>query len=138
MAVDPNYRTLRRRAKELLLAARSEVDVDSKALFLFYAVECGLKALYMDLHKLASTSSEGFRARSARYFGRRLDDLVVELRIPPSKIPPRPPRLGLRNGTTLQVLDLHEAWRYGEKIDAHAEVVAWLDRIATHVKQELG
>jgi hypothetical protein len=38
---------------------------------------------------------------------------------------------------TLQVLDLHEAWRYGEKIDAHAEVVAWLDGVATHVKQEL-
>jgi hypothetical protein len=137
MAVDPNYRTLRRRAKELLLAAGSEVDEDSKALLLFYAVECGLKALYMDVHKLATTSTEGSRARSARSFGHRLDDLVVELRVPPSKISPRPPHLGLRNGMTLQVLDLHEAWRYGEKIDAHTEVVAWLDRIAAHMKQEL-
>ena len=48
MAVNPNFRTLRRRAKELLLAAGSEVDADSKALFLFYGVECGLKALYMN------------------------------------------------------------------------------------------
>jgi hypothetical protein len=137
MAVDPNYRTLRRRAKELLLAAGSEVDVDSKALFLFYAVECGLKALYLDLYKLATTSTEGSRARSARSFGHRLDDLVVELRVPPSKISSRPPRLALRSGVILQVLDLHEAWRYGEKIDAHTEVVAWLDGIATYVKQEL-
>ena len=137
MAVDPNYRTLRRRAKELLLAAGSEVDVDSKALLLFYAIECGLKALYMDLHKLATTSIEGSRARSARSFGHRLDHLVVELRVPPSKISARAPNLALRNGVTLQVLDLHEAWRYGEKIDAHTQVVAWLDGIATYVKQEL-
>lgn len=137
MAVDPNYRTLRRRAKELLLAAGSEIDVDSKALFLFYAVECGLKALYMDLHKLTTASTEGSRARSAGSFGHRLDDLIVGLRVPPSKISPRPPRLALRSGVTLQVLDLHEAWRYGEKIDAHPEVVAWLDNIATYVKQEL-
>jgi hypothetical protein len=137
MVVDPNYRTLRRRAKELLLAAGSEVDVDSKALLLFYAIECGLKALYMDLHKLATASIEGSRARSARSFGHRLDDLVVELRVPPSKISARAPNLALRNGVTLQVLDLHEAWRYGEKIDAHTQVVAWLDGIATYVKQEL-
>jgi hypothetical protein len=65
MAVDPSYRTLRRRAKELFLAARSAVDIDSQALFLFYGVECGLKALYIDLHKLATTSTEGSRARSA-------------------------------------------------------------------------
>ena len=111
--------------------------MNSKALLLFYAIECGLKALYMDLHKLANTSIEGSRARSARSFGHRLDDLVAELRVPPSKISPRAPNLALRNGVTLQVLDLHEAWRYGEKIDAHTQVVAWLDGIATYVKQEL-
>lgn len=138
MPVDPSFRTLRRRTKELLVAARSDVDVDSKALFLFYAAECGLKALYMDLHKLATTSAESSYARSARFFGHRLDDLIIQLRIPSSKISPRPPKLALRAGGIIQVLHLHEAWRYGEKVDAHSEVVAWLDRIATHVKQELG
>lgn len=138
MTVDPNYRTLRRRAKELLIAAGSEIDADSKALFLFYAVECGLKALYMDLHKLETASAAGYRARSARSFGHRLDDLLAELRIPPSRVSQRPAQLALRTGGRLQVLDLHEAWRYGEKVDAHTDVVIWLERIATYMKQELG
>ncbi|MGH7113491.1 MAG: hypothetical protein ACREE9_03250 [Stellaceae bacterium] len=138
MAVDPNYRTLRRRSKELLAAAGSDIDEYSKALFLFYAVECGLKAFYLQIYRLATTSAEGSRARSARSFGHRLDDLIVALRIAASKVPPRPPQLALRNGTKLQVFDLHEAWRYGERIEAHAEVVMWLDRIAGYVKRELG
>jgi len=137
MAVDPNYRTLRRRAKELLVAATSDVDPDSQALFLFYAVECGLKALYMDHHKLATASAEGSRAQSAKSFGHRLDDLIAALRVPAQRVSPRPQRLCLRNGDVLQVLELHEAWRYGEKVDTHVDVVAWLEAVATHVKQGL-
>jgi hypothetical protein len=139
MAVDPNFRTLRRRAKEeLLIAAKAEIDDDSKALCLFYAVECGLKALYMDLHKLATASASGGRARSARSFDHRLDALIVELRIPASKVSTRPPHLNLRSNEALQVRDLHEAWRYGEKIDSHVEVTSWLNQIAAHMRQELG
>ena len=137
MAVDPNYRTLRCRAKELLTAATSDLDSDSHALFLFYAVECGLKALYMDHHKLATASTEGSRARSAKSYGHRLDDLLGALRVPPQRVPPRPQRLCLRNGDILQVMELHEAWRYGEKVDAHTDVVEWLETAAIHVRQGL-
>jgi hypothetical protein len=114
MAVDPNYRTLRCRFKELFAAAGSEIDEDSKALFLFYAVECGLKALYLQLHRPATTSTAGSSARSARSFGHRLDDLIVALRIAASTVPPRPTQLALRNGTVIaHPLAMPDGWPRG-------------------------
>ncbi|WP_156926965.1 hypothetical protein [Azospirillum halopraeferens] len=137
MAIDPSDRTLRRRAKELFEAADAEVDDDSRGLLLFYAIECGLKALYMDLHKLARASAANAQAVPARSFGHRIDDLIAALRIPMHRIPSRPPHLQLRGGGSVHVSDLHEAWRYGEKIVVHADAVAWLRQVASFVREEL-
>ena len=47
--INPPALALRRRSEELFASAEREKphDVDSAALLLFYAVECGLKSVYM-------------------------------------------------------------------------------------------
>lgn len=45
--IELNDKALKRRAKELHSAANLLIEEESRALLLFYAAECGLKAIYM-------------------------------------------------------------------------------------------
>jgi len=133
--VNPNFRTLKRRANEL--AATTCADEDAQALLFFYAAECALKALYMLTYSLKVTSDCTTVLASAQSFGHRLDQLISTLKIAPKEVPPRPTTLRLRTGVSINVNHLHEAWRYGEKIQNHAEAVAWLNKIIAFVTARL-
>ncbi|WP_209436168.1 hypothetical protein, partial [Methylobacterium platani] len=58
--INPPALTLRRRSEELFNSAERERPhkEDSAALLLFYAVECGLKSIYMLRNNLRSTDDE--------------------------------------------------------------------------------
>lgn len=135
--VNPGLTAVRRRAKELKSAALACADADSAALLLFYSAECFLKAMYMDLNSLRDTEHSTV-LDSARSYGHRLDDLIVALRIPPKSVPPRPTIMRLsRTQQVVQVRQLHEAWRYGERLDALADLTAWLGTIVAYVESRI-
>jgi hypothetical protein len=132
-----NDRALRRRAKELYAASQQPVDPDSSALLLFYAAECGLKALYLRYYKLRDTGADSASARPASWYNHRLDDLIIALRIAERIVPPRPTSLTLRDGLTTSVDSLHQVWRYGAVLEPAAPVLAWLQKVVEYVIREL-
>ncbi|WP_456618574.1 MULTISPECIES: hypothetical protein [unclassified Bradyrhizobium] len=134
--INPTFKTLRRRTIELA-ATTSCNDPDADALILFYAAECGLKALYMSVNSLKLASDDNGARGSARSFGHRLDYLIAELKIAPKDLPSRPSTLKLKSGDAINVRHLHEAWRYGDKIQMHADVVTWLKCVLKFVRERL-
>lgn len=135
MLINPNFRTLKRRSGEL--AKSTGLDPDAQALLLFYAAECGLKALYMATYSLRTASDSTVTMDSAISLGHQLDRIVSLLKISPRSLPPRPAVLRLKNGAAINVQHLHEAWRYGEKVENHAEAVAWLVEVVKYVHARL-
>jgi hypothetical protein len=105
---------------------------------LFYAAECGLKAVYMSRNNLQMASHTNATAiKAACDFGHQLDHLIRELRIRPETLSHTPGRVRLRDGQPLSVNQIHEAWRYGGVILENDEVVAWLKRAIEYVMEEL-
>jgi hypothetical protein len=129
--INPPALALRRRSEELFASAEREKshDADSAALLLFYAVECGLKSVYMLQNNLKVTDEARGTAGSARSFSHNLGMLIVALNISRASIRPMPPvvivRLGLNGGSSV----LHEAWRYGEKIKDTNVIYDWLSSL---------
>ncbi len=134
MAVDPNHKTLRRRSRELKTAAAACPDEDAKALLLFYAAECILKAYYMKKFSLRSTGAENALAKSARHYSHRLDNILTVLHVNSTDCPRKPKVTRLKSGNLIDVGQLHEAWRYGEKIDDQNDVLNWLGQVITYAE----
>ncbi len=84
----------------------SRVVNGAHRMVLFYAVECGLKALYMRKNRLGRTGP------AITDFGHRLTDLITELRCRHGL-----PDCAAKNGRSIAVKSLHEAWRYGKSLD---------------------
>lgn len=118
-------------------AAQQLAEAESRALLLFYAAECGLKALYLQKFRLKDTSSTNASAREAAYFNHRLDSLIVALRVAPQTLPPRPSELTLRSGTAINVDTLHQAWRYGAPLATEQPVIGWLEKVIEYALKEL-
>jgi hypothetical protein len=137
MPIDPNHKTLRRRSTELRSASDACPDQDTRALLLFYAAECMLKALYMMRFSLRSTSAENAKAKSARFYAHRLDNLLIALQTRNSDCPARPGVIQLKNGEPIDVGQLHEAWRYGEKVDQQHGVIAWLGQVIAYAEARI-
>ena len=101
-----------------------------RRLLRFYAAECGLKAAIMKQRKLDSTNRLEDRLRT-----HDLVRLAKELRLSPGACagikPCRRPRVRDADRTTVPVEAVHEAWRYGARLDTADEkgFVAGLDSI---------
>ncbi|MBB3947832.1 hypothetical protein GGQ73_003803 [Rhizobium skierniewicense] len=100
--------------------------MDAASLILFYAVECALKSLYMLRNNLKTTDEVRAGGKSARGHKHNLDGLIADLRIPQSSIKVRPKIVLTRTRFEGQTPILHEAWRYGEKVDNTAAQFDWL------------
>jgi hypothetical protein len=136
--LDFAYKTFRRRTSELAAAASKDIDKASKGVLLFYAAECGLKAVYMSRNSLRLASDKNAAAtKAASDFGHRLDHLIRELKISPDKLPHTPGNITMKDGQKLSVHQVHEAWRYGGAISEHEDVLAWLGRAVKYVMEEL-
>jgi hypothetical protein len=134
--VNPPPLALRRRADELHAAAQRELqhDPDAAALLLFYAAECGMKSLYMLQNSLKDTSEARGSALAARSFVHDILRLAQALKIPKSVYSPNPSFRVHRNGASIDVSQLHQAWRYGEKIADTQLIFDWLLKIISWVK----
>ena len=119
---------LRRRAKELKAAAAREKahNLDAAALLMFYAAECGLKAVHMSRNGLKDTDEERGGARAASRYGHRIHDLAGDLRVPVALAKP-PAQIALMpGGQVVAVERYHEVWRYGGRIDTTVLLFEWL------------
>lgn len=135
--INPPAMALRRRSEELFASAEREKpnDSDSAALLLFYAVECGLKSVYMLQNNLKYTDEERGSARSARSFSHNIVALTQALNIPRASVLSAPAVVTVRlrlNGTPTV---LHEAWRYGEKIQGTDAIYNWLKSLLEWCKK---
>ncbi|MBP1850006.1 hypothetical protein [Rhizobium halophytocola] len=135
--INPPAMALRRRSEELFASAEREKpnDSDSAALLLFYAVECGLKSVYMLQNNLKYTDEERGSARSARSFSHNIVALIQALNIPRASVVSAPAVVTVRlrlNGTPTV---LHEAWRYGEKIQGTDAIYDWLKSLLEWCKK---
>ena len=120
------------------MAAGKDVDDASKGVLLFYAAECGLKAVYMSRNNLRMASQKNSTAiKAANEFGHRLDDLIRELKIRPDTLSHTPGNVTMKDGRKLTVQQIHEAWRYGGLISENDKVLAWLRRAVDYVMKGL-
>jgi hypothetical protein len=106
----------------------SDGHVQTYKMVLFYAVECGLKALYMSKNKLTRTNQENTFKESAAFFSHDLNKLLSKMNMDDFKVPK-----GLTNKKgQIEAKDLHEAWRYGSVFDKMKE-----DRCIENLKKIL-
>lgn len=126
--INPPALALRRRSEELFASAERERshNADSAALLLFYAAECGLKAVYMLQNNLRVADEARGSARSARSYGHNIRGLIQALNISRTSIKAFPQIVIERTGQSGDTAILHEAWRYGEKIQDSNAVFEWL------------
>jgi len=96
-------------------------------LLLFYAAECGLKAVLVRSKGARSTAGLDELTHN---FGSMLRDL----KIPPTVVsaPPRFKLIGDASGS-FDSHDAHQAWRYGADVDRldEAELVRWLRAVCS-------
>jgi hypothetical protein len=140
MGVDVSVAALRESSRAHKAAAESlSSDVATiAALLLFYSVECGLKAALLRRSGARDTSSLTGSERSHDLRG-----LSKALRLSPSLA--SRPYYRLRDSqdahnVTVAVHELHEAWRYGRKLQAsdQAAAVADLHKMLNWCTTELG
>lgn len=135
--INPPLLALKRRAQELHASANREMphNPDSGALLLFYAAECALKAAYMFKNNLRDTNDARGAAVSARSFVHNLVALVTALNIPAASISAAPAIRLSRTGLPNDVSGLHQAWRYGEKVNDTAIICQWLNTLIEWCKK---
>ncbi len=101
-------------------------------LLAFYAVECALKARALDARKCHSTEflPDGFGED-----GHDLHEGIKTCRVPAHF--GAPPVVRREGGDQLPTSKLHQAWRYGAKLEASGEssFTEWLGRIYDWLKE---
>jgi hypothetical protein len=115
------------------LLAKSTADSESDYLLLFYAVECGLKALILHRARLRSTDQISDPQIKGTH---DLSRLAKELRMPASVAGACASFRTQRDSLSYDIGHAHQAWRYGIRIAGPDEqlLVAWLRALATWIK----
>jgi len=106
-------------------------------LLLFYAVECGLKGIWLKRRNLQRTDQIGDDTL-LRQDGHNLLRWIKELRLPARLVGSRT-HFHLASGGTAEVGNAHQAWRYGTRMHDGDEqaLVAWLHSLCTWVREEM-
>jgi hypothetical protein len=108
----------------------------SNNLILFYAIECGLKSVYLRRRSLSSTDK--IRDETLRK-SHDLAKWVKELRLP-AQIAGNSPSFCLnRDQSRFHVALAHQAWRYGALILNQDEqiLVSWLSKIKEWIEEAI-
>ncbi|GBC62771.1 hypothetical protein DENIS_3748 [Desulfonema ishimotonii] len=89
----------------------------SHKMVLFYAVECGLKSLFMTKFRVVKTDRTGVTGKSVSDFGHNLNPLLKQLRLERYRLP----QVKDESGTQISPENVHQAWRYGRTLDSKKE-----------------
>ena len=92
--------------------------VSQRRLLLFYAVECGLKSLYMRKNRLQKTDQKDSNNKNVSDFSHNLNRLLKKLNLIRQY---RLPDVKAKNSEPIPSKSLHEAWRYGRQLDPDEE-----------------
>jgi len=107
-------------------------------LLLFYAVECGLKWVWLKRQNLRRTDQIGNDTLLSQD-GHNLVRWIKELRLP-ARLVGSQTHFHLASGsTTWDVGNAHQAWRYGIRMHHEDEqaLVAWLHSLCKWVSEEM-
>ncbi len=118
-------------------AIREEKSISDYWL-LFYAVECGLKSIWLQRKNLRNTNQVKDKSFLSKY-GHNLDKWVKKLKVAPS-ISCNTPNLYLAGGgANLDIEKAHQAWRYGIGMKSEDEkvVVGWLKNVCNWIKENI-
>jgi len=124
-----------------------ETNKDSSLyLLLVYAVECGIKSIYLKRNSLTGTDKIQDQSLISKD-GHNLAFWIKELRLPPTivgkyeeKNYPKIPDFHLdRDGSNWSMEKAHQAWRYGVKMKTEDEqkLVEWLESVCTWIEDNL-
>lgn len=112
-------------------------------LLVFYAVECGLKAVWLKNNGLSGTD----QIQDQALISEKGHDLTVwtkKLRLPATitgKYDTKEPRMFhlSRDKSSWDIGKIHQTWRYGVKIDSDDEqkLVAWLNQVSDWIKEKI-
>jgi hypothetical protein len=119
--------------------SNTEEDSISYNLLLFYAVESGLKAIYLRMNPLLKNTNE-IRDRDLRsYGGHSLYDWLKALKMPAAGIGNCQGFKLKRDKSRHNSSRVHEAWRYGIAIepDDEKKLVEWLKGLKGIIVEEL-
>jgi hypothetical protein len=135
----PNYKQLKYAFNTNRSASEKSSD-SSSYLLLFYAVECGLKSVWLKRNQRHQKKSKTQDNSLLFKYGHSLDLWVKELKISAKEVGV-PPNFHL-DGDRSIILDIgkaHQVWRYGIKIKAEDEqkVVEWLQNICNWIKENI-
>ena len=107
-------------------------DQPHNHLLLFYATECGLKALLCRQRRVRGTEE-------LTDLDHNLKGLIRELGIQANDLS-APPSFRLRGESTPHECEMaHQAWRYGADVEPaeQSQLVDWLNRACHHLKETL-
>jgi len=114
--------------------SKNESHRNIRMMVLFYAVECGLKALYMRQNNLERTNQTNHNNQSIENIRHNLNILLDRM-----KIKLQVPKITTENNTQVEHEDLHTAWRYGKKLHRQKEqkCIDTLIKILSQLKNHL-
>ena len=106
-------------------------------LLLFYAVECGLKSIWLKQNNLFTTNQ--IQKNLLSNYGHNLDKWAKELKISGTIIRKTPNFRLARGGSSLDIEKAHQAWRYGIRMRSEDEkvVVEWLESVCDWIKENI-
>lgn len=112
-------------------------EPSSEHLRLFYAIECGLKSVYLRWHRLSTTDQ--IRNSELQDGGHDLAKWVKELRLPASIVPSSIEFRLKRDGSRYRIELAHQAWRYGVSIEENDEaaLLAYLQKLQDWIQEAL-
>lgn len=137
--IAPNYKQLKH-AFNTNRSASETISGTSSYLLLFYAVECGLKSVWLKRSQRHQKKSKTQDNSLLFKYGHRLDLWVKELRISSKEVgTPANFYLDGDRSTILDIGKVHQVWRYGIKIEAKDEqkLVEWLQNICNWIKENI-
>lgn len=108
----------------------------SSYLLLFYAVECGLKSVYLYRTNLKTTDDIPDKLRQSH----NLINWAEEMGLPPSIASANTSfHLKKDRRRSWEIRRAHEAWRYGVVIDQNDEtqLVNWLKQVAQWIEENI-
>ncbi|NER38235.1 MAG: hypothetical protein F6J93_30480 [Oscillatoria sp. SIO1A7] len=110
----------------------------SKRLLLFYAVECGLKSIFLRQRNLRTTNDIEDRTLLSED-GHNLARWINEVGVPEKELG-EPPFFHLaKGGANLDTEKAHQVWRHGVGMNSRDErlLVEWLEKICDWIKENI-
>ena len=127
-----------RQAFNAHLFASKQTQGMASNLLLFYAVECGIKSVWLRRNRLQTINDISDQTLLSKD-GHNLDRWRKELRISASQVAQAPHFHLASDGSNLDIEKAHQAWRYGIRINSQdeKELVKWLENLCDWIKENI-